>query len=293
MNARVSAATAASLAAAVLFASACGRKDDSAPPVATPTVKLAHDKVPLGSPVDVTYRWVVANDAKFAEDYHVMAHVVDSDNQMIFAFDHMPSVPTTQWKPGQTIEYTRTEWMPINPYVGQATLQVGLYSANSQKRLPLAGENAGQRAYTVTRFQIQPQTENILIVYKDGWNSAEQAPGNVEWQWTKKNAALAFKNPRKDCVFYLDVDNPGSVFTEEQHVQVTLGGKVVDEFSIKPKDRLLQKINLTGAQLGSDDMVELHLAVDKTFVPALLNVANNKDPRELGVRVFHAFVDAH
>jgi hypothetical protein len=29
--------------------------------------------------------------------------------------------------------------------------------------------------------------------------------------------------------------------------------------------------------------------VDKTFVPALMNTAS-KDPRELGVRVFHAFV---
>jgi hypothetical protein len=32
--------------------------------------------------------------------------------------------------------------------------------------------------------------------------------------------------------------------------------------------------------------------VDKTFVPSAIN-ASNKDPRELGVRVFHAFVDAH
>ncbi len=32
--------------------------------------------------------------------------------------------------------------------------------------------------------------------------------------------------------------------------------------------------------------------VDKTFVPALVTASNSKDPRELGVRVFHAFVDA-
>jgi hypothetical protein len=36
----------------------------------------------------------------------------------------------------------------------------------------------------------------------------------------------------------------------------------------------------------------MQISVDKTYVPALLNVANNKDPRELGVRVFHAYVDA-
>ena len=38
-------------------------------------------------------------------------------------------------------------------------------------------------------------------------------------------------------------------------------------------------------------MVELRIAVDKTFVPALIPTANSKDPRELGIRVFHAFVE--
>jgi hypothetical protein len=37
-------------------------------------------------------------------------------------------------------------------------------------------------------------------------------------------------------------------------------------------------------------MAEVQLEVDKTFVPALIPAANSKDPRELGVRVFHVFV---
>ncbi|HYM26480.1 MAG TPA: hypothetical protein VEU08_24850 [Vicinamibacterales bacterium] len=291
MNPRISTAMIAALATATLSLPACSRKDDSAPPVATPSVTLAHDKVPLGSPIDVTYRWVVAPGAKFDEDFHAMVHVVDTDEQMIFDFDHLPPVSTKEWKPGQTIEYTRTEWMPIYPYVGEASLQLGLYSVNTHKRLPLAGENVGQRAYKVTRFQIQPQTENVLLVYKDGWHPAEQAPGS-EWQWTKKDASIAFKNPKKDCVFYLDLDTPGGIFEEEQTVQVTLGGQTIDQFTLKPKERQLKKLKLTAAQLGTDDMAELHLIVDKTFVPALIRTSNDKDPRELGVRVFHAYLDA-
>ena len=42
--------------------------------------------------------------------------------------------------------------------------------------------------------------------------------------------------------------------------------------------------------MGSGEMVELQISVDKTFVPALAAGTNSKDPRELGVRVFHAFV---
>ena len=53
---------------------------------------------------------------------------------------------------------------------------------------------------------------------------------------------------------------------------------------------MLRKIPLTAAQLGAGDNVELQIDVDKTFVPALMPGSNSKDPRELGVRVFHAFV---
>ena len=283
------------LAALALISSgavACKRKETPAPPLATPSLKLSHDKAPLGSPIDITYRFVVANDARFAEDYRVMVHVVDADDEMIFGFDHNPPTPTTQWKPGETIEYTRTVFIPIYPYVGEATLQVGLYSTTNQKRLPLAGESAGQNSYKVGKIQLQPQTENVFTVFKEGWHPAEVAEHNatVEWQWTKKEATLSFKNPKKDSLFYLDVDNPGSAFNEPQQVKVSLGAQPVDEFTLKPKEPELRKIALTAAQLGAADVAEIVISVDKTYVPAVVT-SNSKDPRELGVRVFHAFVD--
>jgi hypothetical protein len=91
-------------------------------------------------------------------------------------------------------------------------------------------------------------------------------------------------------MFYLDLDNPGSVFSEPQQVTVTLGGQVVDTFTVQPKQPELRKIPLKAAQLGSGDVDELVISVDKTYIPAVL-VAGSKDPRELGVRVFHAYVD--
>jgi hypothetical protein len=270
----------------------CRKKEPAAPPMATPSVTLNHDRTPLGSPVDITYKFIVAPDAQFTEDLRVMVHVVDADDELIFAFDHNPPVPTSQWKPGQTVEYTKTVFVPIYPYVGEATIQLGLHSTTTQKRMALAGDDAGQRAYKVAKIQLQPQTENVFTIFKDGWHPGEIAEHNamVEWQWTKKNATLAFKNPKKDSVFYLDVDNPGSVFNEAQQVTVTLGGAVVDQFTLQPKQPELRKIPLKMAQLGSGDLVELVISVDKTYVPAVL-IAGNKDPRELGVRVFHAYVD--
>jgi len=271
---------------------ACRRKEAPAPPLATPTVVVNHEKTPLGSPVDITYKFVVANDAKFTEDLRVMVHVVDADDELIFAFDHSPPVPTSQWKPGQTIEYTKTVFVPIYPYVGEATIQVGLHSTATQKRVALAGDDAGQHAYKVAKLQLQPQTENVFTVFKDGWHPGEIAEHNatVEWQWTKKEATLSFKNPKRDCLFYLDLDNPGSVLNETQQVRVMLGGEVVDTFALQPKQPELRKIPLKASQLGAGDVAELVISVDKTYVPAVL-VAGNKDPRELGVRVFHAYID--
>jgi hypothetical protein len=280
------------LVAVAITGAACRKKDDPAPPMATPTVTLNHERTPLGSPIDITYKFVVASDAKFTEDLRVMVHVVDADEELIFAFDHTPPVPTTQWKPGQTVEYTKTVFVPIYPYVGEATIQLGLYSTTTQKRVALAGTDAGQRAYKVARIQLQPQTENVFTVFKEGWHPGEVAEHNatVEWQWTKKDATLSFKNPKKDSLFYLDVDNPGSVFNESQQVKVALGGQTVDEFTLEPKQPLLRKIALKAAQLGEGDVDELVISVDKTYVPAVL-IQGNKDPRELGVRVFHAYVD--
>lgn len=280
------------VAAASLIA--CGRKEEPVPAVATPTVTLNRPRASLGSPIEITYKFVVANDARFDEDYWVMLHVVDTDEELMWTDDHQPPIATTQWKPGQTVEYTRTAFVPIYPYVGEAVLQLGLYSMKTQQRLPLAAEEVGQRAYKVAQLTVRPQTENVFTVFKEGWHAAEVADQNaaVEWQWTKKEATLAFRNPKKDAVFYLDLDNPGGVFDETQQVQVSLGGTLIDQFELAPRRPVLRKIPLKAAQLGSTDMVELSISVDKTFVPALLNASGSRDPRELGVRVFHAFVDA-
>jgi hypothetical protein len=273
---------------------ACSRKQPDAPPVATPSVTLNHERAPLGSPVDITYKFVVANDATFDDDYRVMVHIVDTDDEMIWTDDHNPPVPTRQWKPGQTVEYTRTVFVPIYPYVGEASIQIGLYSPNTQKRLPLNGNHVGQHAYNVGRIQLQPQTENLPSVFKEGWHPAEVVEHNaaVQWQWTKKDATFAFKNPKKDCVFYFDVDNPGSVLKEAQHVQLALNDRPLDSFTLEPGVQQLKKIPIKADQLGDAENAEIHISVDKTYVPALVPAANSKDPRELGVRVFHAFVDS-
>jgi hypothetical protein len=281
------------VASAAMLAAACGKKESTTPAVATASVSLSHDRVPAGSPLEITYKFVVAPDAHFTEDYRVFVHVVDTDEEQMWTDDHNPTPPTSQWKPGQTIEYKRTIFVPVFPYVGDATIQIGLHSVVYQKRLTLTGEDAGQQSYKVAHLQLLPQTDNLFTVFKDGWHPAEVASqdASIEWQWTKKQATLAFKNPKKDAMFYFDADSPDSKLHGPQQVQIVLGGQALDQFTVAPEERAMHKIKLPASLMGDGELAELQILVDSTFVPEVITNGASKDPRELGVRVFHAYVD--
>ena len=174
-------------------------------------VQLSRPRVALGSPVDVTYRFTVAADAAPLGTRKVFAHFVDVDGEQMWTDDHDPPTPTSAWKPGQTIEYSRTVFAPVYPYVGQAKIIGGLYDTTSGDRVKLSGTDAGGRAYEVAQLELLPQTENIFLIFKDGWHAVETAGDNsmVEWQWTKKEATITFRNPRRDAMLFFQADNPG------------------------------------------------------------------------------------
>ena len=228
----------------------CGKKADTDPPVATPGVSFNKARAALGSPVVATYRFQVAPDAPpFGADYRVMVHVLDNEDVLMWTDDHAPAVPTSQWKPGQTVEYTREIFVPIYPYTGTASVRMGLY-AEDGRRLPLAGENDGQRGYTVGTIDLLPQSENVFLVYKDGWNPEEVAQNNpaVTWQWTKRAATIAFKHPRRDATFYLHADARPDLVGRPVQVTVGIGGTVIETLTFDSTAEVLKKaVDFEGA----------------------------------------------
>lgn len=279
--------------AILAFLGGCSRGSDNEAAVATPAVTLSQAQAPLGSPIEVTYRFTVAGSAPaLGEDYRVFVHFLDSNEELMWTDDHTPPVPTTTWKPGQVVEYTRTVFVPIYPYVGDSTIRVGLYSPKSSRRLPLAGDNSGQRAYRVATLTLLPQSENVFLIYKDGWHPAEVARDNaaVEWQWTKRQATLSFRNPKRDATLYLHLDGRPDLAGGRQRVTVALAGQPIDTIELTGPDEVIRKLPVTAAQFGSGDMADLTLTVDPVFVPARVPAAASSDVRELGVRVFHAFI---
>jgi hypothetical protein len=279
--------------AVALCASACSGADDNGTPIATPTVTISTKTAAIGSPIEMQYRFAVAADAPaVSDDYWVFVHFVDSDGELMWTDDHEPPTPVRQWKPGQTVEYTRTMFIPKFPYVGPTRVEIGLFSPAGGDRLAMTGQARGQRSYEVGAFDMRLESDDLFVIFRDGWHATEVASeaAGLSWQWSRKDATLSFPNPRRDVELYLQLDQPVAAFSAPQQVDVKAGTEVVDQFTL-PSGRIeLRRIKLPAARLGTADTVELTLSVDRTFVPATLPGLKNTDPRELGVRVFRAFV---
>jgi hypothetical protein len=266
----------------------CGRKEETVPCVATGAVSLARERAAIGSPLKLTYQFDVAQGASIPQDHLVFVHVLDDQGESLWGDDHQPVQPTSQWKAGQKIEYSRTVFVPNYPYIGPAHIRIGLYQPSSGQRLPLCNTEISQREYEVAKFQLLPQSENIFLIYKEGWHPSEVAAENstIEWQWTKNAATISFRNPKKDATFYLEYDARTDQFSPPQQVTIRGdSGQVIGTFAADAKDRRLVSFPVSATQLGGGDMSEITLTVDKTFVPG------GGDSRELGVRVFHAFIE--
>ena len=272
----------------LLVAVACSSKPPAEPPVATTTVTFSKDRAAIGSPLRITYKFEVLPNATFDADYTVFVHVLDPEGEKLWQDDHLPAVPTSQWKPGQVVEYTRMVFVPNFPYIGEAMVRIGLYNPANGKRLSLNATEASRQEYVVGKLQLLPQTANVFLIYKDGWHPQEVDSNNPadEWQWMKKAGMISFRNPRKDATFYLESDARVDLFNPPQQVTVKLGGQPIGSFAADSKERLLKTFPITAAQFGAGDMSEITIEVDRAFTPG-----GGGDTRELGIRVFHAFIE--
>jgi hypothetical protein len=275
------------LIAGAVAAAGCSGKQDNEPAVATPSLTLSKDRVPIGSAVTLTYKFDVAANAKFAKDYWIFVHVLDQDGEQMWTDDHLPPTPTSQWQPGQTVEYKRTIFIPNYPYIGEAVVRLGIYDRESNTRLVLNAPEASRREYVVQRFQILGSNENIFTFPESGWHPTEVDQKNPqnEWQWTQRTAVTRFRNPKKPVTLYVQYDARPDLFTPPQQVVLKIRDQVIGQFAADSKAPALKTFDLTPEQLGTADMVDLVFEVDRTFKPG------GTDPRELGIRIFHVYIE--
>ncbi|MFQ5792553.1 MAG: hypothetical protein ACE5JI_18945 [Acidobacteriota bacterium] len=272
---------------------ACQRKQTAEIWPITPSFEVNKARAPIGSPIEVTYRFEIAAESKpIPGDYRVFVHFVDSHDELLFTDDHTPLEPTSSWQPGSTVEYTRTVFIPLYPYLGTATVEMGLYDPDTEERLGLLGTDNGQLGYRVGQIDLQDQKENIFLVYKEGWHQLESSPENpsIEWQWTKKEAVCSFKNPKVDSMVYLHADTNVKAFDTPLEVGIRIGDTELTRFQITDRNPILKKIPIPASALGPEDWVDLRIVTDKSFIPADDGIG--VDTRELALRVYHLYIGA-
>jgi hypothetical protein len=285
---------AGALAALCLWAAACSSEGD-APPVAEPSVTVP-GRAAIGRVIDVTYRFVIpATAPAFSNDYTVFVHAVDEGGTRLWTGDHQPPEPTTRWAPGSVIEYTRPMRVPRSAREGRVTLRLGLYLPDTGERLPLSGEHVGRRVYRVAAFDVEPAPAGqVDVFFAEGWHGVETSRDAqaLEWRWSRREATVLLRNPERDSVVVIELDQPVALDTGPQQVEVRVGEEVVDTLQVPPSELLLRRIPVPAAMLGNKEFAQLTLRVDRTFVPAKLGQRSATDQRELGVRVFSVQIAA-
>ena len=265
---------------------------DSAPPVATPAVEPSRSSLSLGGTLEMRYRFTVAPDiTDIPGDYQVFVHFLDTGGAVMFTDDHAPPQPTGGWRPGQEIEYVRQMIVPVDPYIGQVTVAVGLQSPLDGDRLLLEGMHLGERAYQVGTLDMVPPSENGLAKYQDGWHGVESGT-NRDWRWTTGRATLAFPNPRTDATLHLEVGGKPELLETAQRLTLEIDGTEIETLDLASEARIFHRIDVPAESLGDGATVVLTLNVEGAFVPAEITGNENPDRRELGARVFYVFLES-
>jgi hypothetical protein len=271
---------------------ACKRKPTEANDIAA-SMSFNRPRAPLGSAIEVTYSWTTGPNFKaLNQNYRALSHFLDSHKVPLFTDDHVPVPAPSSWEPNKTYTYQRTVFIPVYPYVGPVQVVMGLYPASGGgERVAMKGEDVGLRAYKVATLELLPQTDNIFLVYKDGWHNPESAPQNpgLERTWTKKDALVSFKNPKKDIVIYLEADTNAKAFDAPPVLTMIVNNKVGATVPIESSEVFTRKVRVKAADLGNEEWTDLRLAMNQSFVPKLKGV-NTHDDRELGVMVYHLYV---
>ena len=280
----IRAASPCALVLIALIHTTCGA---SARPFATPTIDLNRPRVFPGGPLELNIRFTVYSHV--SEDYRVLIHVLDRNEELLWTDDHDPPRPTSSWEPGQTISYQRRTKVPAYPYAGEVTITIGLHAPDTGERLALDGQELGQRLYRVGTLTLEPRAKTSVLTYDAGWYPPEHDQ-TATWRWTMDRAVIAFRNPRADAMLFLGLAGGPAGLESPQMVSVVLDGRTLHEFVLDGTDLPYRELPLRAVDLGVEENVLLELHVNPPFVPAELDRAA-VDTRELGVRVTYVFLE--
>ena len=253
-------------------------------------VSPAQASAEAGAPIDLEYRLSkVADAAPLTGNIWVFVHMLDESGTLLWTDDHPAPAPAS-WAT-EPVSYRRTMFVPRISYTGRVRVEAGLFSKDDGARVALAGVDRGGHSYDVATFDMTPASNAVFVSFGEGWHGAERDAGEAahEWRWSKGDARLSFRNPRRDAAVWLELDQPVTA-VGAQTVELRVDSSLLASIKVVPGGRRIERVALPGTQLGTGPMVDLDLHVQPTFVPASTAGGANQDTRELGVRVFNVYV---
>ncbi|MCI0411651.1 hypothetical protein L0222_02485 [bacterium] len=256
-----------------------------------PKVQINKGSAEMGTPIEVTYSFATKPEfVALYKDMTVFVHFIDPKRIRRFQDDHQPPKPTREWRPNGNYNWTRTIFIPKNIPAGEYAVVVGIYSPSKGERMTLEGKPYGNRSYDMGTLLVEIPPQEPAMQYSSGWYDPETDPNDIStsWRWMKKEASVKARNPGGDSLLYLKIAGVPERFSGVQKLSVLVGEHEVETFTIETNMPVIKKYNIDKKVLGPAKQVEIKLAVNDTFTPALDKVS--RDTRELGVRVYQVYL---
>ncbi len=250
-----------------------------------PSVEMP-DSVEWGEPFQIVYRWMPGESIpEEPGDYIVFVHFLDSDGQIVAQDDHVPPVPTSQWREGQPVEYGRWFRFPVPEAHEYVDVMLGLYDDESG-RVAVHSRGRWKTEALVHRLRTGGGEYDGTPVAGDGWHRLEREDsGRDLWHWTAQTAAVVFRNPGRDAELHLEASSPIGWLGSPQRVRILLNDKEITELLILEESRFVERIPISIEMLGANAALEIKIEVDAAVVPAEVE-AGSEDSRMLGLKVF-------
>lgn len=237
--------------------------------------------------VEVTYDWNIGPDYEpLEEPLTVFVHFLDSQGRIVAQDDHVPPRPSREWRPGETISYTRKVWIPDGVGGEQIVFFMGLYGPSGRVEVRREGRwSTGHSTPIATRAG----AVSGIPRPRAGWHRMERSAGAEIFHWTDGEAVVVFDNPRQDASLLFEGESPLPLAGESQRVVLKVNGEVVADFAVTGPERFSHVVPLAAQTLGEDGVVELTIVTEPTVVPSEVD-ATSRDNRTLGVKVYFLYL---
>ncbi|MBN1549996.1 hypothetical protein JW979_00945 [bacterium] len=256
----------------------------------SPDISIETSRVYGNSLLHATYRWKTGTTF-LPPDGSLMAkvHFTDDKGNILIQDDHSLLLQGIKdWKPDQTYDYKRIVYIPLIPRITKLDILIGVYQPDDDTRFFLEATPAVRDKYKVGEITVYPPRNpedlpEAKIEFGEGWHNAEfNTADKSKWRWMAGKAVCRLKNPHRNAELFLRGWIPTEDLGQPSNITILINGEPFRTYeNYKGNFDILESISQS--MFNDQDMIELTIETDKTYVPA--EIGKNDDQRRLGIMV--------